>query len=119
VVTAYADDVCILIRDQNSISVLQRCLEKFSAASSSEVNWNKGLGLWCGKNSTSSPIKTPSLPENLTWRTDGVKYLGIYLGNREMEVKNWEGMLEQVTSRLKKMGRITQVAFIQRTHFGY
>ena len=104
--TAYADDVCILIRDQNSISVLQKCLEKLSAASSSEVNWNKSLGLWCGKNSISSPIKTTSLPENLTWRTDGVKYLGSYLGNREMEVKNWEGMLEQVTSRLKKWERL-------------
>ena len=75
-------------------------METLSAASSGEVNWNKSTALWCGHKNLSS-IPPPSLPQNIAWRFDGVKYLGVYLGNLKMELKNWEGVLEQITCRLK------------------
>ena len=100
VLTAYADDVCVSIRDQNSVLCLRQCLEKFSAASSSEVNWNKSTALWCGHKDLSS-IPPPLLPQGMVWKNDGVKYLGVYLGNPEIESKNWEGVVEQIESRLK------------------
>ena len=100
VLTAYADDVCVSIGGPNSISILRQCLEKFSAASSGEVSWNKSTALWCGHKNLSS-IPPPSLPQNIAWRFDGVKYLGVYLGNPKMELKNWEGVLEQITCQFK------------------
>ncbi|TWW55992.1 Transposon TX1 uncharacterized 82 kDa protein ORF 1 [Takifugu flavidus] len=39
---------------------------------------------------------------SLTWRRDGLKYLGVYLGNERMVEKNWENVVEKVEERLKK-----------------
>lgn len=43
---------------------------------------NEGLavGKWCEG--------LPVLPQNLVWKTDGLKYLGIHVGNEKTEKKN-------------------------------
>ncbi|TWW59346.1 Transposon TX1 uncharacterized 149 kDa protein ORF 2 [Takifugu flavidus] len=39
----------------------------------------------------------------LQWTTEGLKYLGVFLGNDESLKKNWEGVLEAVEGRLKRL----------------
>ena len=113
--TEYADDVCVLIRRMNNVSALQRCPRDFSAVSSGGINWNKSTALWCGKSDLSCALP-PLLPQNLVWRTDGVKYLAVYLGNHEMEMKNWEGVLEQIKYRLKTWeGLLKSLSYKGRT----
>lgn len=57
---------------------------------------NEGLavGKWCEG--------LPVLPQNLVWKTDGLKYLGIHVGNEKTEKKNWEEILEKIDSKLLK-----------------
>ncbi len=44
----------------------------------------------------------PKLPEGLKWGREGIKVLGVFLGNDQYKEKNWEGMLEKVVARLSK-----------------
>lgn len=41
-------------------------------------------------------------PGGLTWSRDGFKYLGIFLGNEDFVLKNFEGAIEKVKGRLAK-----------------
>uniref|UniRef100_A0A8C4WRH2 Reverse transcriptase domain-containing protein n=1 Tax=Eptatretus burgeri TaxID=7764 RepID=A0A8C4WRH2_EPTBU len=76
-VLAYADDVCVFVQDINDVNIVRYCLSLFEKASSAKVNWNKTSALWLG------PLfyLAPRLPAPLSWANDGVKYLGVFLGN--------------------------------------
>lgn len=43
-----------------------------------------------------------NLPGKLIWKTGGFKYLGGFLGDRSVVLKNWENVLEEVKGRLLK-----------------
>ncbi len=96
--SAYADDVVILINGQNDVQVLMKVLEDFRVLSSAKVNWNKSEALLIGN----WPKGKPSLPDGLTWGTGGFKYLGVYLGDEMSIQKNWEGVVDKVKGRLDK-----------------
>lgn len=34
----------------------------------------------------------PTLPQNLAWKTQGLKYLRVFLSNKAMVDKNWGGV---------------------------
>lgn len=42
------------------------------------------------------------LPANMTWKREGLKYLGVFLGDDLFQQKNWEGAVEKMTGGLKK-----------------
>lgn len=44
----------------------------------------------------------PKLPEGMKWRRDGIKYLGVYLGDEDTERKNWDGVEEKIKAKLDK-----------------
>ncbi len=44
--SAYADDVVVLINGQNDVQVLMKVLEDFRVLSSAKVNWNKSEALF-------------------------------------------------------------------------
>ncbi len=46
--SAYADDVVVLINGQNDVQVLMKVLEDFRVLSSAKVNWNKSEALLIG-----------------------------------------------------------------------
>lgn len=66
--------------------------------SSDVVNWRKSDALlivnWEGGN--------PILPGGLLWQRDGLKCLGVFLGNDYFMQKNWEGMVDKAIGHLKK-----------------
>lgn len=47
--SAYADDITIIIREQSDIQVLKWTLDCYGKASSAVVNWSKSDALWCGR----------------------------------------------------------------------
>ena len=82
--SAFADDVCVLIKDNHDITALVEALNKFYLASSLRCNWTKSKALWVPliHNKSPEPALMPPgpLPENLEWEKEGVRYLGIFLG---------------------------------------
>lgn len=96
--SAYADDVIIMISRQSDIQVLSGLLKTFKGLSSASVNWSKSetllLGEWAGGK--------PDLPKGLVWGKSGFKYLGVYIGDELTVQKNWEGVIERVKGRLDK-----------------
>ncbi|TWW81732.1 Transposon TX1 uncharacterized 82 kDa protein ORF 1 [Takifugu flavidus] len=99
VVSAYADDINVFVRDQGDVDNLIDSLDLYQEASSAKVNWEKSealqVGPWAGRD-------RPRLPGNLSWGRQGLKVLGVFLGTENFEKKNWEGAVEQVCTRLSK-----------------
>lgn len=95
--TAYADDITVIIRSDDDVKNLISCLNIFQNASSARVNWEKTdtllLGHWTNQN-------PPQLPHQRLWNTKGVKILGLFFGTEQYMEKNWEGLIEKVTGKL-------------------
>ncbi|TWW67065.1 Transposon TX1 uncharacterized 149 kDa protein ORF 2 [Takifugu flavidus] len=98
VLSAYADDVIVFTRDQQDINILNRITNKFSMVSAARVNWGKSEALAVGNWGGGLPV----LPGGLTWKRNGIRYLGVYLGCQEIEAKNWDDIVEKVDSKLHK-----------------
>ncbi|KAK3567956.1 hypothetical protein QTP86_027412 [Hemibagrus guttatus] len=100
--SAYADDLVVMINTQEDVNVLTAILNDFQILSSAKVNWTKSeailVGEWGGGQ--------PSLPGGLVWKRGGFKYLGVYLGTNEFLNKNWEGSAEHVKGRLSRWKRL-------------
>ena len=98
VVSAYADDINVIVRDERDVVFLGDSLEIYGRASSAKVNWGKSqalqVGQWADK-------VMPKLPGNLSWGKQGMEVLGVFLGT-EFQRKNWEGVMERVCARLSK-----------------
>ena len=98
-VSAYADDITVVIKCQNDIRFLEQKLKQYEQASSARVNWAKCEGLILGEWSNK---EKPILPAGLQWSIEGMKVLGVYLGNENFQKKNWEGLAEKVSARLSR-----------------
>ncbi len=93
--SAYADDVTVVIRGDYDVEMVKNALECYGKASSAKVNWCKSDAVWCGQ-----IVKSPALPGGLLWGRAGFKYLGVFLGTNDYRQQNWEGLLEKVRARL-------------------
>ncbi|XP_040928666.1 transposon TX1 uncharacterized 149 kDa protein [Betta splendens] len=112
VLSAYADDVVVLVRTQHDIQMLEKTVKRFNEVSSAKVNWNKSEALAVG----SWKNGRPRLPGGLIWKTGGFKYLGVHLGSEEHVRKNWDGVVEKVEGRLQKWGwLVPQMSYRGRT----
>ncbi|KAL2076997.1 hypothetical protein ACEWY4_027414 [Coilia grayii] len=96
--SAYADDISILVKDERDIHAMMKLFKDFRVLSSSKVNWCKSVAVLFGKWSGGEP----SLPDGLSWTRKGIKYLGVYLGDETWLQKNFEGAVEKVKGRLNK-----------------
>ena len=99
VVSAYADEVNVLVQGQGDIQELEASLAVYEKATTARVNWEKSeacvIGQW-------DAGRIPCLPGNLTWGIRGLKVLGLHLGSNEIERQNWEGVLGKVQAKLSK-----------------
>lgn len=96
--SAYADDVIVIISEPNDANVMLKVLDDFKTLSSAKVNWKKSEAILVGK----WPKRKPRVPDGLKWTRDGFKYLGVFLGNENVVKKNFEGTVEKVKGRLDK-----------------
>ncbi|KAK3509384.1 hypothetical protein QTP70_032402, partial [Hemibagrus guttatus] len=100
--SAYGDDLVVMIDSQKDLNVLIDILNDFQVLSSAKVNWAKSEAILVGE----WGAERPTLPGGLVWKKDGFKYLGVYLGNNEFLNKNWEGTVEHVKGRLSRWKRL-------------
>ncbi|KAK3522473.1 hypothetical protein QTP86_013341 [Hemibagrus guttatus] len=110
--SAYADDLVVMINTQEDVNVLAAILNDFQILSSAKVNWTKSeailVGEWGGGQ--------PTLPGGLVWKRGGFKYLGVYLGTNEFLNKIWEGSVEHVKGRLSRWKRLVpKISYRGRT----
>ncbi len=96
--SAYADDVVVLISDQKDIDTFVKFVNDFKEISSAKVNWAKSEAVLVGHWLQGAP----KLPNGLTWTKGGFKYLGVFLGDDFIVKKNWDDVLERVKGRLNK-----------------
>lgn len=96
--SAYADDVIVIVNSQKDIEILKKLLDDFRALFSAKINWNKSEALICGK-WTGEELR---IPDGLFWSKGGLKYLGVFLGDEDIVQKNWEGIVEKIKGRLAK-----------------
>ena len=96
--SAYADDLVVLVDSQKDIDVLIDTVKLFGLISSAKVNWGKSEAVMVGERLGGQLI----LPAELTWKKGGLRYLGVFLGDENMTKKNWDNVLETVKGRLNK-----------------
>ncbi|KAL2076888.1 hypothetical protein ACEWY4_027518 [Coilia grayii] len=96
--SAYADDLIIMVDQQKDINVLDNICREFGQLSSSKINWTKSEAILVGEWGS----ELLKLPEGLNWKRGIFKYLGVYLGGHGAVQKNWDGVLEKVKGRLNK-----------------
>lgn len=96
--SAYADDIIVMIDEQRDIDVLIRLANDYTVVSSAKINWEKSEAFLVG--GWSADVLT--LPQGLLWKRDGIKYLGVFLGDEQFEKKNWEGVVDKMKGRLNK-----------------
>lgn len=97
--TAYADDVTVVIKCSEDIISLISSLDRFRKASSACINWGKCASLLLGDWQGTGP---PQLPQQCSWARDGFKVLGLYFGTKSYTEKNWEGLFDRVICRIQK-----------------
>jgi len=98
-ISAYADDVIVLVNGQQDINQLVSVVNEFGIISAAKVNWEKSEALAVGKWEEG----LPKLPGWLSWKKEGFKYLGVYLGDLNTQQKNWEGVIEKNRRKIEKM----------------
>uniref|UniRef100_A0A3B5PV23 Reverse transcriptase domain-containing protein n=1 Tax=Xiphophorus maculatus TaxID=8083 RepID=A0A3B5PV23_XIPMA len=98
ILSAYADDVVVFIKDQHDVNILIEIIEKFSVLSAAKVNWGKTVALAVGE----WPGGLPVLPQRLQWKRDGFKYLGVFLGGKDTVKRNWEDLEQKIQNKLAK-----------------
>lgn len=96
--SAYADDVIVIVNQQNDVNSLKKAINDFGVLSSAKINWGKSEALAVGDELSKELV----LPGGLVWKKDGLKYLGVYLGDNSFVCKNWENVFEKVEGRLRK-----------------
>lgn len=96
--SAYANDVIVLVNSQKDIDVLTDTVKSFGFISSARVNWAKSEAVMVGER-LGDRI---SLPAELTWKNCGLRYLGVFLGDKTTVKNNWDSVIAKVKSRLNK-----------------
>lgn len=85
--SAYADNIIVLVNSQTDIDILVRTANYFGCISSAKVNWEKSEAVMVGDRQGNQL----RLPEGLAWKMDSLKYLGVFLGNATFLMKmDWE-----------------------------
>ena len=91
VLSLYADDTSVIVISDEAIHAVFSTYKKFELGTGSKLNVSKCEGLWLG--SWCSCLDTP-VP--ITWSSEKIKVLGIFLGNGLMDQFNWLLCIEAV-----------------------
>lgn len=89
--SAYADDVTVVIRSDEDVKKMIASLNIYQRVSSSRINWNKCSSFLLGKWENGGP---PVLPQHCSWSLEGFKVLGVFMGKDHYMEKNWEGLID-------------------------
>ncbi|CAM2117341.1 unnamed protein product [Caretta caretta] len=100
VLSAYADDVLLVIQDPGNLTQVEACQAIYSAASSTRVNWVKSSGLVVGDWRQASSL--PPALQTIRWSAGPLLYLDVYLSATHPSLpENWENLEGGVIERLR------------------
>lgn len=85
ILSAYADNIIVMVQNQKGVDILSSLTNSFNVLSSVRVNWKKSKA-------HSMLVSRVTVSQNLCWRKDGFKYLGVFLGDENTVRRNWEGI---------------------------
>ncbi|CAM5102605.1 unnamed protein product [Eretmochelys imbricata] len=101
VLSAYADDVLLMVQDLGDLARVEACQAIYSAASSTQVNWVKSSGLAVGDWQQASSL--PPALQTIRWSAGSLLYLGVYLSaTHPSPPENWENLEGGVIEQLRK-----------------
>ncbi|CAM5085063.1 unnamed protein product [Eretmochelys imbricata] len=105
VLSAYADDVLLVVQDPGDLAQVEACQAIYSAASSAQVNWVKSYGLAVGDWRQASSL--PPALQTIRWSVGPLLYLGVYLSaTHPSPPENWQNLEGGVIERLRKWTRL-------------
>ncbi|CAM2098829.1 unnamed protein product [Caretta caretta] len=88
VLSAYTDDVLLVVQDPGDLARVEACQAIYSAASSTRVNWVKSSGLVVGDWRQVSSL--PPALQTIQWSAGPLHYLGVYLSaTHPSPPENW------------------------------
>ncbi|CAM4722307.1 unnamed protein product [Lepidochelys kempii] len=98
VLSAYADDVLLMVQDPGDLVWVEACQAIYSAASSARVNWVKSSGLAVGDWRQVSSL--PPALQTIRWSAGPLLYLGINLSaTHSSPLENWQNLEGGVSDR--------------------
>ncbi|CAM2113124.1 unnamed protein product [Caretta caretta] len=101
VLSAYTDDVLLMVRDPDDLVRVAACQAVYSAASSARVNWVKSSGLVVGDRWQASSL--PPVLQAIWWSAGPLLYFGIYLSTMHLSLlENWQDLEARVGERLRR-----------------
>ncbi|CAM5076326.1 unnamed protein product [Natator depressus] len=105
VLSAYADDVLLVVQDPGDLARVEACQAIYSAASSARVNWVKSSGLAVGDWWQVSSL--PPALQTIRWSAGPLLYLGVYLSaTHPSPPENWQNLEGGVIERIRKWTRL-------------
>ncbi|CAM5093650.1 unnamed protein product, partial [Natator depressus] len=105
VLSAYADDVLLVVQDPGDLARVEACQAIYSAASSARVNWVKSSGLAVGGWRQVSSL--PPALQTIRWSAGPLLYLGVYLSaTHPSPPENWQNLEGGVIERIRKWTRL-------------
>ncbi|CAM5165421.1 unnamed protein product [Eretmochelys imbricata] len=105
VLSAYADDVLLVVQDPGDLARVEACQAIYSAASSARVNWVKSSGLAVGDWRQVSSL--PSALQTIWWSAGPLLYLGVYLSaTHPSPPENWQNLEGGVIERIRRWTRL-------------
>ncbi|CAM5109511.1 unnamed protein product [Eretmochelys imbricata] len=112
VLSAYADDVLLVVQDPGDVARVEACQAIYLAASSTRVNWVKSSGLAVGDWRQVSSL--PPVLQTIQWSTGPLLYLGVYLSAMHPSPpENWQNLEGGVIDQLQKWTRLLQCLSLQ------
>ncbi|CAM2120088.1 unnamed protein product [Caretta caretta] len=84
VLSAYADDMLLVVQDPGDLAWVEACQAIYSAASSVRVNWVKSSGLAVGDSWQMSSL--PPALQTIRWSAGPLLYLSVYLSATPMKL---------------------------------
>ncbi|CAM4564761.1 unnamed protein product, partial [Caretta caretta] len=105
VLSAYADDVLLVVQDPGDLARVEACQAIYSAASSTRVNWVKSSGLVVGDWRQVSSL--PPALQTIWWSAGPLIYLGVYLSaTHPSPPENWKNLEGGVIERIRRWTRL-------------
>ena len=95
-ISQYPNDALLMLLGEYSVQEAFKMINIYEQGSSSKLNVNKTIGIWLG-----SKWGQTTGPMDITWVTDQLKLLGIYIGSDQTIVKSWIERIDQLESQFK------------------
>ncbi|CAM2117520.1 unnamed protein product [Caretta caretta] len=101
VLSAYTDDMLLVVQDPDDLVWVEACQPVYLAASSARVNWIKSSGLVVRDGWQVSSL--PPALQAIQWSVGQLLYLGIYLSaTHPSPSENWQDLEARVGERLRR-----------------